>query len=236
MTITLYELRGAEDRRFSLFSWRTRMALAHKGLTPRIETVAMHDKAALAFSGGTTVPVIRDRDTTVRDSWAIALHLERAYPDRASLFGGPVGEAVSALANAWADRSVVPLLLPAIAADIHDRVDLHDKEHVRTNFELFIAGGLEARRAERDASLPAIRRALEPARASLKDRPYLAGESPAYADYILFSVLQWARITSPWPILDAKDRIAPWFEHMLDLYDGLGRAAPAARHADSAAA
>ena len=33
MAITLYDLAGAEtDRRFSPFCWRTRMALAHKGL------------------------------------------------------------------------------------------------------------------------------------------------------------------------------------------------------------
>jgi len=38
MTITLYDLAGAEpDRRFSPFCWRTRLALAHKGLA--VETV-----------------------------------------------------------------------------------------------------------------------------------------------------------------------------------------------------
>ena len=30
--ITLYETEGPGGRYFSLFSWRTRMALAHKGL------------------------------------------------------------------------------------------------------------------------------------------------------------------------------------------------------------
>jgi hypothetical protein len=38
MTITMYDLAGAEmDRRFSPFCWRSRMALAHKGLA--VETV-----------------------------------------------------------------------------------------------------------------------------------------------------------------------------------------------------
>ena len=32
MTLTLYELGGLNDRRYSLFSWRARYALAHKGL------------------------------------------------------------------------------------------------------------------------------------------------------------------------------------------------------------
>ena len=30
--ITLWELKGRDGRRYSLFSWRTRMALTHKGL------------------------------------------------------------------------------------------------------------------------------------------------------------------------------------------------------------
>ena len=32
MALILYELGGVNDRRYSLYSWRARMALAHKGL------------------------------------------------------------------------------------------------------------------------------------------------------------------------------------------------------------
>ena len=52
MTITLYDLAGAEaDRRFSPFCWRIRMALAHKELP--VETVAWRftEKEALAPTG-----------------------------------------------------------------------------------------------------------------------------------------------------------------------------------------
>ena len=54
--IQLWELRGREDRRYSLFSWRTRMALRHKGLEFKSTPVAMGDKAAIAFSGGSPTP------------------------------------------------------------------------------------------------------------------------------------------------------------------------------------
>jgi hypothetical protein len=33
--IVLWELGGRNDRRYSVFSWRTRMALAHKGSTSK---------------------------------------------------------------------------------------------------------------------------------------------------------------------------------------------------------
>ena len=231
MAITLYELRGAKDERYSLFAWRTRMALLHKGLEAGIEAVRLHDKAAIGFSGGTTVPILRDGDAVIRDSWAIAEHLERTYPDRPSLFGGEAGLALTRFFNMWADRSVVPLLAPMIAADIHERVDPDDKLFFRSNFERFLKAPLEEHKARRDAALPPFRRALEPARAIVKLRPYLAGSEPAYADYILFSVLQWSRIASPFAILDKEDALIGWFDRMLDLYGGYGRAHPPARDA-----
>ena len=53
MALTLYELGGLDDRRYSLYSWRTRMALAHEGLTPEYRPVRVSDKAAIAFTSRT---------------------------------------------------------------------------------------------------------------------------------------------------------------------------------------
>ena len=74
--IEMWELVGENDRRYSNFSWRTRMALRHKQLDVEYRPILLTDKESIAFSGGTTVPVIRDGDTVVRDSWSIAEYLE----------------------------------------------------------------------------------------------------------------------------------------------------------------
>jgi len=74
--ITLWELKGRDGRRYSAYSWRTKMALKHKGLEFESRPVLMGDKDAIAFSGGKTVPIIRDGEKVVRDSWAIAEYLE----------------------------------------------------------------------------------------------------------------------------------------------------------------
>jgi glutathione S-transferase len=103
--IEMWELCGEDDRRYSNFSWRTRMALRHKQLDVSYRPVLLTDKASIAFSGGKTVPVIRDGETVVRDSWAIAEYLEDTYPDRPTLFGGEAGRALSRLANHWVDRT-----------------------------------------------------------------------------------------------------------------------------------
>ena len=139
--ITLWELRGRQARPYSLFSWRTRMALKHKGLDFESRPVLMSDKPTIAFSQGKTVPIIKDGDAVVRDSWKIAEHLEDRYPDRPTLFGGPIGRGVTQAFNTWVDRAIVPAMLAVIAADICDRVDAADEAYVRQMFEKF---GLEA--------------------------------------------------------------------------------------------
>src|SRR5690348_10717265 len=80
--LILYELGGANGQRYSQFSWRTRMALAHKGLEFETVPVRVGDKAAIAFSEQDKVPILRDGEQIVSDSWKIAEYLESAYPDR----------------------------------------------------------------------------------------------------------------------------------------------------------
>lgn len=221
--ITLWELKGKGERRYSLFSWRARMALRHKALDFESRPICMSDKAAIAFSGGRTVPVIRDAEAIVRDSWKIAEHLERAYPQAPALFGGDIGHGVTHAFNAWVDRAVVPAMLQVIVADIHERVDPADEGYFRESMERVLKKTLEQTRAERDDALRRFGRTMEPMQAALKRQAYVCGAQPAYADYILFSVFQWARIMSPSEVLAPEDPLCAWRERLLDLYDGFAR-------------
>ena len=80
------------DLRFSPYCWANKFALAHKGLP--LETVPWRftEKEAIAFSGQKLVPVIRDRERVVSDSWVIAEYLEDTYPEPA-LFGSGAARA-----------------------------------------------------------------------------------------------------------------------------------------------
>jgi len=226
--ITLWELKGRDGRRYSLFSWRTKMALKHKGLAFESQPVLMSDKAAIAFSGGKTVPIIKDGETVVRDSWKIAEHLEDRYPQAPTLFGGAIGRGVTQAYNTWVDRTLVPAMMPVIVADVHERVDPADEHYFRQQFEGFLKCTLEEARTRQPKALERLTRALEPMHAALKRQPFICGSAPAYADYILFSVLQWARITSPQAIFDNSDPLYGWRERILDLYDGFARNIPTA--------
>src|SRR5487761_2188424 len=108
MSIVMYDLAGADpELRFSPYCWRTRFALAHKGLP--VETVPWRfgDADAIGFSNQARVPVIRDGERAVADSWAIAEYLEELCPTP-TLFGGAAGRAHARFINAWADAVPVP--------------------------------------------------------------------------------------------------------------------------------
>jgi hypothetical protein len=53
----------------------------------------------------------------------------------------------------------------------------------------------------------------------------VAGETPAYVDYVIFSVFQWARIGSPRDVLPESANMAAtraWRARMVALHDNLG--------------
>ena len=226
--IALYELKGKNDRRYSLFSWRTRMALRHKGLDFESLPVRLSDKAVIEFSGGKTVPVLRDKDTVVRDSWKIAEYLENRYKDAPPLFGGEIGRGVTQAFNTWVDRTVVRAMLPVIAADIHERVDPADEDYFKQSMEKVLKMTLEESRAKRDEAVLHLGKVIEPLQETFKRQAFMAGAKPAYADYILFSVFQWARVMSPHELLGPEDPLCQWRERMLDLFDGFARNVPTA--------
>ena len=226
--ITLWELKGKGERRYSLFSWRSRMALRHKRLDFESVPVCLSDKAAIAFSGGKTVPVIKDAESVVRDSWKIAEYLEDRYREAPPLFGGDIGRGVTQTFNAWVDRALVPAMLPVIVADIHERVDPADDAYFRESMEKVLKKSLAQARNERGDAVLRLGKLLEPMQAALKRQPFISGSGPAYADYILFSVFQWARVMSPQELLAPEDPLCVWRERLLDLYDGFARNVPSA--------
>jgi glutathione S-transferase len=225
MTITLYDLAGADPAvRFSPYCWRTRFALAHKGLP--LETIPwrLTEKAAIAFSGQGRVPVIRDGETIVADSWAIAEYLEERYP-APSLFGNATALAHARFVNAWADSVMLGGIFTLIVRDIFDVVDPGDRDYFRQSREARFGRTLEAMQEGREARAETFRESLLPLRLVLRQQQWLGGTAPSYADFIIAGTLMWPRCVSRFAVLAADDPIAAWFERMLDLFGGLGRAA-----------
>jgi glutathione S-transferase len=227
MNLQLFELVGTDDTRpFSPYCWRTRMALAHKGLGHGSIPWRFTEKQTIAPHGSKTVPVLLHDENPVVDSWMIANYLEDNFPDRPSLFGGEGGRAAMKMINSWGDIAIVGGIFPLIVADIPAHLHTVDADYFRTSREARLGRKLEEAAAERDKAVIAFRRSLQPLRMTLQAQPYLGGAAPNYADYIVFGGFQWARVVSPFRLLAEDDPIYAWREKLLDAFDGLARRSP----------
>ncbi|SEI14573.1 glutathione S-transferase family protein [Tardiphaga sp. OK245] len=224
MALQLFELVGTdEDRPFSPFCWRIRMALAHKGLDATSIPWRFTEKDAINKHKSDKVPVLLDGERAVNDSWAIANYLEDTYPDRPSLFGGEGGRAMGRMLNWWGDTVVVAGMFPFIVADIHGHLRPVDQAYFRESREARFKKSLEEVASNRDTGVDAFRKSLDPMRLTLKTQPFLGGAAPNYADYIVFGPFQWARAISPFKLLAEDDAIYAWRERMLDAFNSMAR-------------
>ncbi|CAN5476394.1 glutathione S-transferase family protein [soil metagenome] len=227
MALTLYELVGTDEARpFSPFCWRTRMALAHKGLDIASIPWRFTEKDAIAPYKSEKVPVLIDGKHAVSDSWAIAGYLEDSYPDRPSLFGGDGGRAMGRMLNWWGDTVIVGGIFPMIIADIHGHLRPADQAYFRESREARFGKTLEEVAADRETRVAGFRKTLDPMRLTLKTQPFLGGSAPNYADHIVFGGFQWARATSPFKLLTSDDPVHAWRDKMLDAYGGMARNSP----------
>lgn len=219
--LKLYDLAGVEDeRRFSPFCWRVKMALQHKGLEGEEIPWRLTEKEAIAFSGQKLVPVLVDGDKTLSDSWEIARYLEAAYPERPSLFGDTVGEAEALFVKFWCEQTILPVLFRIVLPNLFEHLHEKDKAYFRQSREQRLGMTLEEFASPTPETIAALRQALAPLGATLEHQPYLGGRAPSFADYIVFSAFQWARGVCPIQLLASEDPVYRWRDRLLHAFDG----------------
>ncbi len=221
MKRTLYELTGKDDRRFSPFCWRTRMALAHKGIDAEYVPCGFTEKEKISFSGYDRYPVLVDGDETVTDSWTIACYLEDTYPNLPSLFDGAGGRYLAYFLNAWTDTQLHPAILRTIILDVFHHIRDEDTQYFRSDREARFKQTLEDLGAQQDARADDLNKVLAPLRTVLAKQKWFCGDGPAYGDYIVFAALQWPRCVSAYPVVKPEDPIYAWRNRMIDLFAGL---------------
>lgn len=225
MTITLYSLCGTDaGRPFSPHCWKVVMALHHKGLVFEERPLAFTAIPTVENGASKTVPLLRDGQELVSDSFRIAQYLEESYPDAPSLFGGPGGEAAARLVEGYAQHVVHGAITCIALIDIHDMLAPADQAYFRKSREERLGRSFEEMAAGREAAIAALPAALQPLRHMLSFQPFVGGDKPLFGDYILFGALQWLKITTGALHLPEDDPVNRWFERCLDLHQGVARA------------
>ena len=223
MMLKFYERVGHENRRPSPFSWRIRYALAHKQLDAEVIPVRLADvERIVSISGQRFVPVLDHDGTVVADSWDIACYLERAFPRHPSLFGGPQGQAGAHFISRWSDETLHPLVRNLLLPDFLYCLDEGDRPYYRESRETLLGHPLEDCVEAYEGLARNLDIAPEPLRKTLEGQRFIAGESPGYADYVVFGAFQWARLGSPRPVLAGRDdALSYWSHRVMALFDGL---------------
>ncbi len=226
MAIVFYDLAGQDGRNFSPYCWRTRLALAHKGLDFEHRGTAFTAIPAVGGGDYRTVPIIEDGGQMIGDSTRIADYLEAQYPDRPSLFGGASGQALCKFVHSWTNAVVHPGVARSVVQDISEHICTEDRDYFRASREKIFGQPLAAVQAGREDRVEQFRADLYPLRLTVRGQAFLGGETANYADYIVFGAFQWARTISDFRLLADDDPILAWFLRVGELFDGLGRKAP----------
>ena len=201
------------------------MALAHKRLKFKTEPWHITEKQRIARSGGVTAPVLVDGGVWLRDSWHIATYLDGAYPEY-PLFNDKSSKAKALFVNNWADKELHPMIFPAVIAEQFPLTAHCDKAYYKQRTQLKFRQSVEEIGSNPEPARQAVLQALAPLENTLAKTSFLGGNTPDYADYILFGTFQWARVVCHRPFWSLDSGLYNWFEALLDAFEGMGRAQP----------
>ena len=225
--IQLFDLASKyPEVRFSPFCWRIKYALAHKGLSWEEIPIYFSEIDQLPVPNVGKVPVLVDGSEVVIDSWDIALFLDKKYPQHA-LFDSDESRSQSLFVKCWTETVLHSLVSRMGILDFFGLQKDADQKYFRESREIRFGITLEEWGGNPEAARIGFIKALEPLRQTLSRQNFLGGKGPNFSDYIMVGIFQWLRCGSGLTIFDKADDVYAYQERLLDLFDGLGRSAPA---------
>jgi len=183
----------------SQYSEKVRLILDYKELDYRkIEvTPGVGQLELFQLSGQSKVPVLKDGDTVISDSTAIAMYLDRKYPDKPIIPTDPKERGLCLLIEEWADESIGTKSRKVVYGALSQNPDFRKSVlpnqtpdvlktvvgSVPSEF-LDILGfgvgcGTDAVKEAKDG----LKQDLEALSLLLLDSPYLVSNSPCLADF-----------------------------------------------------
>lgn len=221
--IKFFDLALSHGATISPFVWATKYAIAHKGLD--MDVVPGGFTGIMERTGGKSerLPAIVDDGEWVLDSWLIAEHLDRKYPDRPTLIGDPSVKVLTQFIETWLWQTAISPWMTCYIKNYRDWSVPEDHAYVTESRERMFGRKIEDIVVGREDRLPQVPPKLELLRGILKEHKWLGGESPNYADYRALAVFLFCASVADTPPLTADDPLRDWIDRGFDLYGGLGR-------------
>lgn len=217
--IELYSLCAADGiRHYSPHVWKVILALKHKGLDFTLKPVSFSDIPKIAGGGFTNVPVLDDNGRLEDDSFKIAKFLDQEY-NGAKLFPIKEQETLARMVEHHCNTVLNPRLSVIVVRQMHDMMSPADQAHFRSTRQRRFAAGIEELETRSAAELAQFPEKLSLMRTILSEQPWIAGSTPAFADHILFSSLQWHRVCTASSLMLFDDPVEQWFQRCVEKYD-----------------
>lgn len=221
--ITFFDLALSTGCTISPFVWATKYAIAHKGLEMDVVPGGFTGIMARTEGHSERLPVIVDDGEWVLDSWLIAEHLDRKYPDQPTLIGDAGVKPLTQFIETWLWQQAIGPWMSCFIKSYRDLSLPQDHEYVTTSREAMFGRKIEDIVVGREDRLPLVPPQLELLRTILKEHRWLGGETPNYADYRALSVFLFCASVADTPVLTEDDPLRDWIDRGFDLYGGLGR-------------
>ncbi len=204
----LYERAGAGGLCPSPVCWRTRIALALKGVKAERRPMRFADVDKLEeITGSRTVPVLSHRGAMIVNSDAIAAHLDGVTAGTPALMTES-----AAAAGANLERELGARIGPLVAADFLSRLQPEDRVYFKESREARYGRSfeeLETLRAGLELDLAFTLGRLEP---QLEEHRYLAGDEIGWVDVVTYTYIAWIAFASPRSMPELVNPVRTWFE------------------------
>jgi len=112
--------------------------------------------------------------------------------------------------------------IPLIAADFILCLDAGDRDYYRRSREAAFGCTLEEYCADRLRWLAEFETVIAPLERTLSEQPYFTGAAAGYADYVVFSMFQYARLGCPDEFVRDGTALRRWRDGLAQMFDGLG--------------
>ena len=167
--------------------------------------------------------LVDDDGSETCDSIGIAAYLDDTYPDAPSLLEAGDLERAQEIEGILG-KTGFPNFFPLYIKDIWAGLPEKDATYFRSTREAKFGATLEELSANREDRLPAARASLDPLRAELEGMPWLNGDAPGYADYIVLAFFAWLKGCASTPPLATGDPLVDYIDRGFALYGGIGHA------------
>ena len=216
--ITLYELAGKNDLRFSPPCWNVKLCLLYKDIDFETVAVGFSEKNKISFSNQQLVPVLKHQDGHISDSWNIINWLDENY-ENPKLFVNETSKNFSYFLYHWTSRQILPILFKIIAHEIPNILEGDDLDHYIVTREERIKGPITKFVPVISDSIKKFRSLINPMRSLIKKNGFISGSNPGIEDFIFFGNFKWVYTCSSCNLLDKEDEVFQWYKKINQIFN-----------------